>query len=323
MKKITAAIYFAIVAFLCNAQSIDHSQPFTNLLYTNPAFTGTNVCPRIYLNHRTKNYSYDRAFQSYIASYDQSIRTWNLDLGGLIFRDDNKMSSFSTTGLLPIVSKSIKISKKGILKAALQVDILHQGLETNEFTYPDQIDYRYGYIYPTGETDNSYSKWSAGFSGGVLYYTSKLFAGIALHNITQPKTENSKKYYHLPRRLSAHIGYDINIATGIFYRQNISIKPALYYQQESRYSLIQPGITAQYRMIILGIYGRISSLNSVDSFTPVIGFNQKRFKFAYTCDVHVVGHKKNELDTHEVSLTFYMPCGKYSPKQKSIECPNH
>lgn len=323
MKKLFGIFFFAIVSYCSYAQSIDHSQPFTNLLYTNPAFTGTNVCPRIYLNHRTKNYSYDRAFQSYLASYDQNIRRWNLDIGGIIVRDDNKSSSFSTTALQPIISKSIQISKIGIIKAALQIDVIHQGLDTDEYTYPDQIDYRYGFIYPTGESDNSYSSWSAGASAGLLYYTEKLFAGIALHNITQPKTGNSDKQTHLPRRLSAHIGYNVNIASGIFYRQNLSIKPALYYQRESRYSLLQPGVTAQYKILFLGIYGRISDLNSFDSFTPVIGFNQKRFKFAYTCDVHFVAHKQKELDTHEVSLTYYLPCSKFSPKQKSIECPSH
>lgn len=316
-------ICLILLSKISYSQSIDHSQPFTNLLYTNPAFAGTNVCPRIYLNHRTKNYSYDKAYQSYLVSADQSIRKWNLDVGGIIFRDDNAMSSFSTTGILPIVGKSIKISNVGILKAALQVDVLHQGLDTDEYSYPDQIDYRYGFIYPTDETDNSYSQWRAGVSAGLLYYTSSLFAGIAVHNITQPKTGNSKDHYHLPRRTSAHIGYNINIATGVFYRQNLTVMPAIYYQQESRYNLLQPGISAQYKILMLGIYGRISGLNSFDSFTPVIGFNQKRFKFAYTCDVHVVGHKRNELDTHEISATFLFSCGKYSPKPRSIECPNH
>lgn len=323
MKKIIAITFLAIVSYCVNAQSIDHSQPFTNLLYTNPAFAGTNVCPRLYINHRTKSYTYDRAYQSYLASYDQSIRAWNLDLGGIVFRDDNKSSSFSTLAIQPILSKSIRISKLGILKTAIQIDILHQSLDAGGYTYPDQIDYRYGFIYPTGETENSYSRWNAGASAGLLYYTNKMFAGIALHNITQPKTSNSNKHTHLPRRISAHIGYNFNIASGIFYRQNLSIKPALYYQRESRYSLLQPGINAQYQAFFLGIYGRISDLNSIDSFTPVIGFNQKRFKFAYTCDVHVVERKRKELDTHEVSLTFYLPCGKFSPKQKSIECPNH
>lgn len=322
MKKLFAITFLAIVSYCSNAQSIDHSQPFTNLLYTNPAFAGTNVCPRLYINHRTKNYTYDRAYQSYLVSYDQSIRAWDLDIGGIIFRDDNKLSSFSTTAIQPIVSKSIKISKIGILKTAIQIDIIHQGLDAGEYSYPDQIDYRYGFIYPTGETDNSYSKWNAGASAGLLYYTNNIFAGVALHNITQPKTGNSDKHSHLPRRLSAHIGYDLNIATGIFYRQNLSIKPALYYQRESRYSLLQPGVTVQYQVLFLGVYGRISDLNSFDSFTPVIGFNQKRFKFAYTCDVHVAEPKRKELDTHEVSLTIFFNCGKFSPKQKSIECPN-
>jgi len=324
VKQILSTIALLIISVLAlKSQSVDFSQPYTNLINTNPANIGTNTCPRLYINSRTKNFSYDQKFQTYYASYDQAIRKWNLDFGIVALRDENGNQLFTTHSIHPIIGKAIEIASGSIIKLALQADLLHLNLGNAESTYPDMIDQQYGFIYPTSEPASSYSKFSAGASAGLLYYTNTFFLGIATHNIIPPKTGNSKSHTHFPRKFTFSLGYQITATNGMFYKNNVTITPALYVTQESKYNLGQIGFSAKYQNYIAGVFGRISAFSSFDSFCPMIGFHQKRFKFAYTCDLHTVGRKKKEFDTHEVSLTIYLPCGDYSPRRRSIDCPGH
>jgi type IX secretion system PorP/SprF family membrane protein len=321
VRKFYIAVLALSATVAATAQSIDYSQPYTNLLYTNPAFAGTNVCPRIYINHRSKNLGYDIAYQSHLISYDQAIRAWELEIGALLFHDRSGRGALQHTQLSPILGKAVSINNTSVLKFAVQADIIQHSLDFSGRTYPDMIDSRYGFVYPTSETYSPYSKVSAGAAAGVLYYTSKLYAGVSLHNITRPKTGNSDQHTSIPRRFSAHAGYKATVARGVFYRNNLSLQPAVYFQHEQRYNLLQPGATAEYKNISIGAFGRVSGIDSFDSFSPMVGFQQKRFKFAYTCDIFLAGHKRGEYDTHEISLTIFLDCSKFSPKPRSISCP--
>ena len=52
MKGKVYAFLLTVVSFISVAQDNQYSQFYANKLYLNPAFTGTEICPRIILGFR-------------------------------------------------------------------------------------------------------------------------------------------------------------------------------------------------------------------------------------------------------------------------------
>ena len=74
MKKILILLNLCLFFGLVNevkAQDPTFSQFFANPLYLNPAMAGTNICPRISLNHRNQWPGIGKTYVTYSASYDQ------------------------------------------------------------------------------------------------------------------------------------------------------------------------------------------------------------------------------------------------------------
>jgi len=62
-----------VVSFIAKSQDNQYSQFFANKIYLNPAFTGTEVCPRVILGFRDQWPGMQGEYVSYTASYDQTI----------------------------------------------------------------------------------------------------------------------------------------------------------------------------------------------------------------------------------------------------------
>ena len=62
------ALFFVINV---NAQDPEFTQFYANPIYLNPAFAGTNICPRVNLNWRNQWPGVSGTFITYSASFDQ------------------------------------------------------------------------------------------------------------------------------------------------------------------------------------------------------------------------------------------------------------
>jgi len=70
------------------AQDPSFSQFYANRLYLNPAFAGTENCPRVGLSYRNQWPSLDQGFVTYSASYDQRVDALAGGLGLLVMSDE-------------------------------------------------------------------------------------------------------------------------------------------------------------------------------------------------------------------------------------------
>ena len=68
---ILCLIVFVAIGYKAKAQDPAFSQFFANPLYLNPAMAGTDICPRLSLNHRNQWPSIGKTYVTYSASYDQ------------------------------------------------------------------------------------------------------------------------------------------------------------------------------------------------------------------------------------------------------------
>ena len=90
MKKILFLLSISLLIGFTNeakAQDPAFSQFFANPLYLNPAMAGTNICPRISLNHRNQWPGIGKTYVTYSASYDQYAEKLGGGLGFAIAKD--------------------------------------------------------------------------------------------------------------------------------------------------------------------------------------------------------------------------------------------
>ena len=90
MNKRIAIIVTIVLAFAgmrIQAQDALFSQYYANPLYLNPAFAGTNVCPRLAFHFRDQWPSAPGTFMTYSASYDEHFDKLSGGVGVLLMGD--------------------------------------------------------------------------------------------------------------------------------------------------------------------------------------------------------------------------------------------
>ena len=100
MKKILFFLSISLLIGFNNdikAQDPAFSQFFANPLYLNPAMAGTNICPRISLNHRNQWPGIGKTYVTYSASYDQYVDKLGGGLGFAVAKDVAGAGNLNTT----------------------------------------------------------------------------------------------------------------------------------------------------------------------------------------------------------------------------------
>src|SRR5690606_27680543 len=186
IKLTLLTITLLSIGHLLYAQDPHFSQYYSNPLYLNPAFAGSNICPRASLNYRNQ-YPVLDVFQTYSASYDQYVDGLNGGIGVLVMRDNAGGGALTTTEASLIYSYHLKVSRKFTLLAGFQGTFRQRAVNWGQFTFPDQIDPYYGFVpesqqgRPASETSNNLD-----VSAGILGFTEKFYFGASFHHLTQP-----------------------------------------------------------------------------------------------------------------------------------------
>ena len=80
-------VILALTGLRIQAQDAMFSQYYANPLYLNPAFAGTNVCPRLAFHFRDQWPSMPGTFMTYTASFDEHFDKISGGVGVLLFGD--------------------------------------------------------------------------------------------------------------------------------------------------------------------------------------------------------------------------------------------
>ncbi|HKK66993.1 MAG TPA: type IX secretion system membrane protein PorP/SprF, partial [Bacteroidales bacterium] len=75
IKRILFIVTVCLIGFCskANAQDAHFSQFYANPLYLNPAFAGSDKCPRVNLNYRNQWPALGQTYVTYSLSYDQHV----------------------------------------------------------------------------------------------------------------------------------------------------------------------------------------------------------------------------------------------------------
>ena len=244
------------------AQDPQFTQFYANPLYLNPAFAGSARCPRVGINYRNQWPSLSRAYITKSASYDQHFDAINGGVGLLVLNDKAGDGALSKTSISGMYAYQLNINRKFSMRFGLQASYVQEKLDWDKLTFGDEIDPRYGFVYPTQEVQPQLSRSFPDFSAGVLAYSSKVYGGVAVNHLTEPDEAfivvGSSK---LPMKVTAHLGALLPLSGGYSgYRGTIDrdegtyISPNILYQQQGSFNQLNLGIYMLHSPIVGGLW---------------------------------------------------------------------
>jgi type IX secretion system PorP/SprF family membrane protein len=318
MKKVYL-ICFVLSSFSSQqlfAQDAEFSQFYANTLYLNPAFAGTNNCPRVALNYRNQWTSISGSYTTSSFSYDQEVK----DLGGigLLVTHDVAAKTISTLNVSGIYAKGFSINRVISIRVGFQATYFQKSLDFNKLTFGDMIDPKRGFVYKTNEVFEGDKKSGIDFSGGAILYSDIFYAGIAAHHVTEPQEsliESEKS--PLPIKLTAHVGAMLDLPGDRYTSERVKLSPNILFRQQGTFQQLNIGL-----YIIKGAFWGGVWYRNEDSFIVLAGFKTSTFKVGYSYDVTTSKLTLSSGGTHEISLGINFPC---KPKKRSVRplsCPS-
>ncbi len=316
MRKFLQVVVLLFASFQAGAQDPEFTQFYANPLYLNPAFAGSVHCPRLCLNYRNQWPALTGTFITTSASLDGQINAINSGLGILVLTDNAGEGTLNTTNISGFYSYQLNINREFSIRAGFQATYWQRKLDWDKLTFGDQIDPRYGFIYPTTEVRGYSTKSFTDFSAGILLYSAKIYGGVAVNHLTEPEESfivpapGSK----LPMKITGHVGAIIPISSRR--DDETYISPNVLYQLQRDFQQINLGLYIAKPPLVGGLWYR-----NRDSFIALVGIQQGIFKFGYSYDITVSKLANASAGSHEVSMGIQFPCHPKKKRFRAVRCP--
>ena len=310
-------IYLLIFANVSFAQDPMFTQFYANPLYLNPAFAGSDYCPRVSLNYRNQWPGISGSFVTTSASYDQHIDALNGGIGLLVWDDRAGEGTLSTTNVSGIYSYEIPVTRKFSVRAGIQATWAQKSLNWSKLTFGDQIHSRRGFIYNTQEIQRDETANYVDFSAGLVGYSEKFFGGISVNHLTEPNESVVKGSSPLPRKFTFHGGVNIPLNRRSTRGPKTFISPNLIAQLQGKATQINLGMYLSRGPLIAGLWYRHK-----ESMIALIGFQTGIMKFGYSYDITISKLGQTTAGSHEISLGFQFNCKPKRRSFRTISCPS-
>jgi type IX secretion system PorP/SprF family membrane protein len=322
MRKIK---YLFILCFLVShqqeiyAQDPTFTQFYANPLYLNPAFAGSNKCPRISMNYRNEWPNLSGNYVTYSASYDKYVKNIKGGIGLLATYDQQGRGTISTSMLGLIYSYHLKVNRKFTLLFGARAAYYQKSLDVTKLTFGDMIDPRKGFIYNTGDILQNASRQFFNASIGALGFSKNFYAGLALHHINQPNESmitNGSSTQKM--RITTHAGAIISLVKGARGTKSTSLMPNIIFQYQQGFMEMNIGTYVKHGNLTFGAWFR-----NKDAFILSMGIQTKSFRVGYSYDITVSKlNNGTSYGSHEVSMGFNLSCGEKPTAFRSLSCPS-
>ncbi|MDG1900666.1 MAG: type IX secretion system membrane protein PorP/SprF [Bacteroidales bacterium] len=304
------------------SQDLDFSQYYNNPTYYNPAYVGLTMGLKSRLNYRRQWTGLSGDYHSYSFSADIAERSLP-GAGGIGIIANQSLAGkgvlkTNTIGIMPSVR--IPISKNAIFQLGALASVVTQQLNWDNLVFSDQLDPRWGNIYPTNFPGAARDKVSfPDFSfGGIFQFKPSDdldgTIGAAVHHLTTPNQSFFEVDAKLPRKYVYNLDFIITIREDQGYyskRQGFKLNPGMMVQHQSSMLLYTMGMNIYMSNVYLGLWYRNQTLeyDEFSTFTAMAGLNipfneQWRMKVMYSYEMNINSNQNFTGPSHEISLIF-------------------
>ncbi|MFO7868962.1 MAG: PorP/SprF family type IX secretion system membrane protein [Bacteroidales bacterium] len=321
LYKIVILLFFGIFFFHGNAQNVDFSQTNSNFVYLNPAFSGIETCPKLYTSYRIKELSIEGGYMTNYISTDMYLPPLEGDIS-LSFMHDIQQNTVYTTGGMMAYAKQYKVHKYLYLKAALGAGFTHTVLLKKNQVYSSMLHPLYGETEAAGEpvadTRNFFDT-----EAGLLLYNDWFYAGATWKHINHINAYKNAEYIPYVPQVSIHGGGQFSSTKGFEQSHTFWFYPHVNVTMSrvSSYALFSTIARKEKAQFGLGYKQNLPVSN--ESFLIFVGFVEKKYKFAYNCDVVIKSKVGNVFNSHEFSLTYQFGCLKKRKKYGAVKAPGY
>lgn len=321
MKKFAKILTISLLCLSAGdaySQDPQFTQFYANPIYLNPAFAGSNGCPRFGLNYRNEWPNLTGNYVTYSAAYDQYFKNISGGIGVLATHDQQGQGTIYTSMLGLIYSYHLKVNRKFSMLFGARAAMYNKYLDWDKLTFGDMIDPRRGFIYQTGDVPRGGSRYFFDASAGFVGYSKNFFFGFAAHHLNRPNESVIVGESKLPMRFTGHMGAEIKLGGKSQYKNITSIMPNIVYQYQNGFQEINIGTYIKYGAFTVGAWFR-----NKDAFILSIGLSTQKFKLGYSYDV-TVSKLNNGVSggSHEVSLGLNLNCRNKPVSFRTISCPS-
>lgn len=315
MKNLYAIITSALLLIQGSvlAQDPEFTQFYANPLYLNPAFAGSNYCPRIALNYRNQWPALSGTFVTYSAAYDQYFRGIHGGFGILATNDQAGEGTIKTSNISAIYSYVQPINRHLSFSVGFQATYAQKTVDWSKLTFGDMIDPRRGFVMQSQETQGITTARNLDISAGALLYGKKFFVGGAAHHLTEPDEALHSGPSKLPIKYTGHAGLVIPVGN----EGDASVSPNILFRKQQDFQQLNLGMYLQKGSIVGGLWYRAS-----DSFIVLLGVQKDGFKFGYSYDLTVSKLTNRTAGSHELSVGMNFKCKKKKPRFRPAICPS-
>jgi len=322
------SIGFLILAINCQSQDMQFSQPYSNPLYLNPAFTAIGQNTRVMLNYRKQWPGIENEYNAFAAGADTYLKNMNAGFGISFMRDIAGINNLSNTVSSLYYSQHLRISRKSNIAVGIKGSLGQRSFDDGNLLFADQV---------INESSTSLSqpqlnmvKAYADFSAGVLYFNKKSWLGLSMHRINEPNQSLMGGEDIIPRKLSIHGGTIIPIEAFEQSKGRKKLRVAFNYKQQGEWNQLDIGGYFTTSGVNFGIWYRGLPMKPYkpgyannESLIFMIGYEApKQFSFGYSYDISTNRLFGYSGGAHEISMIMefrypkkvkrrFVPCAKF------------
>lgn len=325
---------FGLILFLNGyifGQDPELTQFYAAPVYTNPAMAGNAFCAnnaagRFSINYRNQWPGLPGTYRTMVASFDQHVDEINGGLGFMALYDRAGAGRLTTVSLSAIYAYVLPLNERRgyYLRAGIQGTFTQKSIDWDNLKWADQIDPIRGFIYQTQEKHSVDRVNYPNFAAGLIGYSSKFYAGLAVHNITEPKEsfyDNDAANTKVPRRLTFHSGAVMPLDK----RKNAqsTFSPNILFMNQETFTQLNLGFYINRGPLVTGLWFRqaFGHYKTSDALMILFGFRKDRFKFAYSADITVSSARSAVRSSHEITATIEWCIPKIPTRFKPMRCP--
>lgn len=329
-------LFLSLIASVCllvanelRGQDPQFSQFYQAPLYLNPAFTGTGREHRVNLNSRIQWPSLPRAYQTVAASYDYNMDRLNSGFGLLAVADRAGSGNLLSSNIGFLYGFKVALNRKWVLTSGLHFSYSFRSLGRDGLILPDQLASGRDISFDD-ELNNFQNVNHFDFAAGLLLYSERVWAGFAMHHITQPNISMVGDDNVLPIKYSVHAGIRIPLYDGPKEFDRISsIAPSVLFKQQGIFNQLDLGFTWHYNPIAAGFWYRGMPIQNEfnegldrDAVVFIFGVTLPDFDVNYSYDFTVSGLGADSGGAHEISIVYNFEVKlRKKRKEKFIPCP--
>lgn len=330
---------FFLLTFGLIAQDIQFSQFYSSPLYLNPAFAGSAHHYRFITQNRWQWPNQEAKYNTYSFTADTYFNQFRSGVGLIITHDRQGSNSISSTDIQALYSYELHLNEKYTLRAGFQAGYVTRYIDYSGRKFTDQYSNQGGYDPNSNSNEFGLTPRKNLFdlSSGLIFYSQRLWAGIASHHLNSP----NQSFYsgldasRISPKFSFVAGYKIPILhpkhmAYLEDEKDISVTPTFLYKFQGKGDQIDLGLYGQYDQLLIGMWYRgipvkmYENFQNNESIIAQIGWHFQDISVAYSYDFIVSKLTgANPRGAHEINLTYIIiKHHKGAKPMKRLPCPH-